>query len=349
MSVQQQVSEEATIQIKMTYKNIMSRKTIELEAIDPVEIYGAANKNLEALCTYFPNLKVIARGNQIILEGSDEDTESFESKINKLIERRNHKMKLTPYDVEDLFDGDASPDRFKLTGDAVIVFGNDGKPIKARNKTQQEMVKAYFENDLIYAIGPAGTGKTYIAIALAVKALKNREVKRIILTRPAVEAGERLGFLPGDLKDKLDPYLQPLYDALGDMIPARKLQELMADGTIQIAPLAYMRGRTLDRACVILDEAQNTNLGQLKMFLTRMGCDAKFIVTGDASQIDLPNKNDSGLLKGIELTRNIKGISTIVFKNEDIVRHPLVAKIVKAFDKVSAAKANKEKVTDECR
>lgn len=327
----------------------MSRKTIELEAIDPVEIYGAANKNLEALCTYFPNLKVIARGNQIILEGSDEDTESFESKINKLIERRNHKMKLTPYDVEDLFDGDASPDRFKLTGDAVIVFGNDGKPIKARNKTQQEMVKAYFENDLIYAIGPAGTGKTYIAIALAVKALKNREVKRIILTRPAVEAGERLGFLPGDLKDKLDPYLQPLYDALGDMIPARKLQELMADGTIQIAPLAYMRGRTLDRACVILDEAQNTNLGQLKMFLTRMGCDAKFIVTGDASQIDLPNKNDSGLLKGIELTRNIKGISTIVFKNEDIVRHPLVAKIVKAFDKVSAAKANKEKVTDECR
>lgn len=349
MSVQQQVSEEATIQIKMTYKNIMSRKTIELEAIDPVEIYGAANKNLEALCTYFPNLKVIARGNQIILEGSDDDTESFESKINKLIERRNHKMKLTPYDVEDLFDGDASPDRFKLTGDAVIVFGNDGKPIKARNKTQQEMVKAYFENDLIYAIGPAGTGKTYIAIALAVKALKNREVKRIILTRPAVEAGERLGFLPGDLKDKLDPYLQPLYDALGDMIPARKLQELMADGTIQIAPLAYMRGRTLDRACVILDEAQNTNLGQLKMFLTRMGCDAKFIVTGDASQIDLPNKNDSGLLKGIELTRNIKGISTIVFKNEDIVRHPLVAKIVKAFDKVSAAKANKEKVTDECR
>ena len=333
----------------MTYKNIMSRKTIELEAIDPVEIYGAANKNLEALCTYFPNLKVIARGNQIILEGSDEDTESFESKISKLIERRNHKMKLTPYDVEDLFDGDASPDRFKLTGDAVIVFGNDGKPIKARNKTQQEMVKAYFENDLIYAIGPAGTGKTYIAIALAVKALKNREVKRIILTRPAVEAGERLGFLPGDLKDKLDPYLQPLYDALGDMIPARKLQELMADGTIQIAPLAYMRGRTLDRACVILDEAQNTNLGQLKMFLTRMGCDAKFIVTGDASQIDLPNKNDSGLLKGIELTRNIKGISTIVFKNEDIVRHPLVAKIVKAFDKVSAAKANKEKVTDECR
>ena len=193
------------------------------------------------------------------------------------------------------------------------------------------MVRAYFDNDLIFALGPAGTGKTYIAIALAVRALKNREIRRIILTRPAVEAGERLGFLPGDLKDKLDPYLQPLYDALGDMIPPRKLQEFMQDGTIQIAPLAYMRGRTLDRACVILDEAQNTNLGQLKMFLTRMGCDAKFIVTGDASQVDLPNKEDSGLLKGVNRLKNIKGVATVVFGNEDIVRHPLVSKIVKAF------------------
>ena len=251
-----------------------------------------------------------------------------------LIERRKHKMNITPYDVEDIFDGECTPDRFKLSGESVIVHGNDGKPIKARNRTQQEMVKSYFENDLLFAVGPAGTGKTYIAIALAVRALKNREIKRIILTRPAVEAGERLGFLPGDLKDKLDPYLQPLYDALGDMIPAKRLQEFMAEGTIQIAPLAYMRGRTLDRACVILDEAQNTNLGQLKMFLTRMGCDAKFIVTGDASQIDLPNKKDSGLLKGIELTKNIKGVKTIFFKNEDIVRHPLVAKIVKAFETI---------------
>ncbi len=311
----------------------MGKKTITLEAIDPVEIYGAANKNLEALCGWFPSLKVVARGNDIILEGEDSDIEEFTVKVNMLVERRLHKMKLTPYDVEDLFGNDATVERFKFNGDQVIVFGNDGKPIKARNHTQQEMVKAYFENDLIYAVGPAGTGKTYIAIALAVRALKNREVKRIILTRPAVEAGERLGFLPGDLKDKLDPYLQPLYDALGDMIPGRKLQEFMAEGTIQIAPLAYMRGRTLDRACVILDEAQNTNLGQLKMFLTRMGNDAKFIVTGDASQIDLPNKNDSGLLKGIELTRNIKGIAAIFFKNEDIVRHPLVSKIVKAFEK----------------
>lgn len=311
----------------------MGKKTIKLEAIDPVEIYGAANKNLEALCGWFPSLKVVARGNDIILEGEDSDIEEFTVKVNMLVERRLHKIKLTPYDVEDLFGNDATVERFKFNGDQVIVFGNDGKPIKARNHTQQEMVKAYFENDLIYAVGPAGTGKTYIAIALAVRALKNREVKRIILTRPAVEAGERLGFLPGDLKDKLDPYLQPLYDALGDMIPGRKLQEFMAEGTIQIAPLAYMRGRTLDRACVILDEAQNTNLGQLKMFLTRMGNDAKFIVTGDASQIDLPNKNDSGLLKGIELTRNIKGVAAIFFKNEDIVRHPLVSKIVKAFEK----------------
>lgn len=314
----------------------MSKETIRLEAIDPIEIYGAANRNLEALCNYFPELKVAARGNDIFLEGSDSDIAGFTSKLTMLIERRRHKTNITPYDVEDIFDGESRPDRFKMCSDAVIVHGNDGKPIKARNLTQQEMVKAYFENDLVFAVGPAGTGKTYIAIALAVRALKNREIKRIILTRPAVEAGERLGFLPGDLKDKLDPYLQPLYDALGDMIPAKRLQEFMAEGTIQIAPLAYMRGRTLDRACVILDEAQNTNLGQLKMFLTRMGCDAKFIVTGDASQIDLPNKHDSGLLKGIELTKNIKGVKTIFFKNEDIVRHPLVTKIVKAFEKGEA-------------
>ena len=301
--------------------------------MDPIEIYGAGNRNLEALCSYFPNLKVVARGNEIILDGSDSDIASFTAKLHILIQRRRHKTNLTPYDVEDIFEGESSPESYKLSGDSVIVHGNDGKPIKARNRTQEEMVKAYFENDLIFAVGPAGTGKTYIAIALAVRALKNREIKRIVLTRPAVEAGERLGFLPGDLKDKLDPYLQPLYDALGDMIPAKKLQEFMTEGTIQIAPLAYMRGRTLDRACVILDEAQNTNLGQLKMFLTRMGCDAKFIVTGDASQIDLPNKKDSGLLRGIELTKDIKGIRTIFFKNEDIVRHPLVSKIVKAFEK----------------
>ena len=307
------------------------KKTITLEAIDPIEIYGVGNKILTEFCSYFPHLKVVARGNELILEGRESDIAEFNIRFAELIDRRHHKMNLTAYDVEDIFSG--SGENTRPTADMIVVHGTDGKPIRARNKTQQDLVKAYFENDLIFAIGPAGTGKTYMAIALAVRALKNREIKRIILTRPAVEAGERLGFLPGDLKDKLDPYLQPLYDALADMIPSRRLQEFMADGTIQIAPLAYMRGRTLDRACVILDEAQNTNLGQLKMFLTRMGTSAKFIVTGDATQIDLPRREDSGLLAGIKLLEGIKGIATIRFTNEDIVRHPLVTKIVRAFDK----------------
>ncbi len=307
------------------------KKTVKLEAIDPIEIYGAGNRILSEFCSYFPHLKVVARGDELILEGQESDIAEFNIRFAQLVERRHHKMNLTVYDVEDIFSGNSN-DRFRLDGNAIIVYGTDGKPIRARGKTQQELVKAYFNHDLIFAIGPAGTGKTYMAIALAVRALKNREIKRIILTRPAVEAGERLGFLPGDLKDKLDPYLQPLYDALSDMIPAKKLQEFMADGTIQIAPLAYMRGRTLDKACVILDEAQNTNLGQLKMFLTRMGTSAKFIVTGDATQIDLPRREDSGLLTGIRLLEGIKGIATVRFTNEDIVRHPLVTKIVKAFD-----------------
>jgi len=315
------------------------KKTVKLEAIDPIEIYGAGNRILSEFCSYFPHLKVVARGDELILEGQESDIAEFNIRFAQLVERRHHKMNLTVYDVEDIFSGNSN-DRFRLDGNAIIVYGTDGKPIRARGKTQQELVKAYFNHDLIFAIGPAGTGKTYMAIALAVRALKNREIKRIILTRPAVEAGERLGFLPGDLKDKLDPYLQPLYDALSDMIPAKKLQEFMADGTIQIAPLAYMRGRTLDKACVILDEAQNTNLGQLKMFLTRMGTSAKFIVTGDATQIDLPRREDSGLLTGIRLLEGIKGIATIRFTNEDIVRHPLVTKIVKAFDeKTSGPKA----------
>lgn len=310
----------------------MKQKITLEEGLPPVSVFGIGNKLLEEFCTYFPGLKVVARGNELILDGKTSQIEEFNIRFSELLELRKRKMNLTVYDIESLFDGETSAEKFQLNGDAVIVHGTDGKPIRARNKTQQAMVKAYFDSDLIFAVGPAGTGKTYIAIALAVRALKNREIKRIILTRPAVEAGERLGFLPGDLKDKLDPYLQPLYDALGDMIPSKKLQEFMADGTIQIAPLAYMRGRTLDRACVILDEAQNTNIGQLKMFLTRMGPDAKFIVTGDASQVDLPNKEDSGLLKGIDMLKEIKGISTIFFTNEDIVRHPLVGKIVKAFD-----------------
>ena len=311
------------------------KKSLQLEAVDPVEIYGSGDRILIEFCSYFPNVKAVARGNEILLEGSEEDIGNFSDKFWQLVRRRQHKMSLTAFDVEDICAGGATPAALQeAPAESVIVYSTDGKPIKARNARQQEMVRAYFENDLLFAVGPAGTGKTYIAIALAVRALKNREIKRIILTRPAVEAGERLGFLPGDLKDKLDPYLQPLYDALGDMIPAKRLQSFMEEGIIQIAPLAYMRGRTLDRAFVILDEAQNTSLGQLKMFLTRMGCDAKFIVTGDATQIDLPNKSDSGLMRGVGLVKDIKGISIVEFGKEDIVRHPLVTKIVDAFERI---------------
>ncbi len=325
---------ESRLPLILLTNNYLMKKTITLEAVDPVEIFGVGNRILEEFITYFPGLKAVARGNEIHLEGKDEDIKEFDQKFAELVQRRHHKLNLTVFDVEDIFDGEkSSPERFRSSGDAIIVHTTDGKPIKARNENQKKMVKAYFNNDLVFAVGPAGTGKTYVAIALAVRALKNREIKRIILTRPAVEAGERLGFLPGDLKDKLDPYLQPLYDALGDMIPPKRLQDFMAEGTIQIAPLAYMRGRTLDRACVILDEAQNTNMSQLKMFLTRMGVNAKFIVTGDATQVDLPKKEDSGLVRGINLLKGIKGIETIFFTNEDIVRHPLVTKIVKAFDR----------------
>lgn len=308
------------------------KKTLSIEGLDPVRLYGVGDTLLKEFTSYYPNLKVVARGDELILDGKEKDIEDFTQKFGLLIEKMLHKSVLTVYDVEDLFSEESSALDFKVNAATPIVYNTEGKPITARNAKQEDMVKAYFENDLLFAIGPAGTGKTYIAIALAVRALKNREIKRIILTRPAVEAGERLGFLPGDLKDKLDPYLQPLYDALGDMIPSRKLQEFIEDGTIQIAPLAYMRGRTLERACVILDEAQNTNTGQLKMFLTRMGAGAKFIVTGDASQVDLPNKEDSGLLRGVKLLENIKGVKTIAFSNDDIVRHPLVSKIVKAFE-----------------
>ncbi len=313
-------------------------KTILLEEIDPIDIYGINNRLFNLLSSHYPKIKAIARGAEIYLMGPQSELDDFEEKINLLRRKRMTKSVLNEYDVEALFEGDSrSAESGTVPTDeaseSIIVYSNEGRPIKARTPNQKRMVREYYRNDLIFAIGPAGSGKTYTAIALAVRALKNREVKRIILTRPAVEAGERLGFLPGDLKDKLDPYLQPLYDALGDMIPAKRLQNFMEEGIIQIAPLAYMRGRTLDRAFVILDEAQNTSLGQLKMFLTRMGCDAKFIVTGDATQIDLPNKSDSGLMRGVDLVRDIKGISIVEFGKEDIVRHPLVTKIVDAFER----------------
>lgn len=318
----------------------MIEKTIVLEEIDPLEIYGVNNQLFVLLTSHFPKLKAVARGSEIYLAGPQEEILNFENKIKTLVAKRMRKSNLNRYDIESLFEEDGQNAEKGMVDlaenhESIIVYSTDGKPIKARTANQKKLVAEYYRNDLLFALGPAGSGKTYTAIALAVRALKNREVKRLILTRPAVEAGERLGFLPGDLKDKLDPYLQPLYDALGDMIPAKRLQSFMEEGVIQIAPLAYMRGRTLDKAFVILDEAQNTSLGQLKMFLTRMGCDAKFIVTGDATQIDLPNRSDSGLMKGVALCRGIKGVSIVEFGKEDIVRHPLVTKIVDAFEKDS--------------
>ena len=309
------------------------KKTITLQVSSPVEIFGPGNRILDEFSSYFPGLQVRDRGVEIFLDGPEDQVLDFERKFAALVALRKHKPSLTVYDVEDVFSGEnQNRNSLAQNGNSVIVHTTDGRPIRARNLNQELMVKAWFNSDLVFATGPAGTGKTYIAIALAVRALKNREIKRIILTRPAVEAGERLGFLPGDLKDKLDPYLQPLYDALEDMIPTKRLQDFIENDTIQIAPLAYMRGRTLDRACVILDEAQNTNMGQMKMFLTRMGTNAKFIVTGDATQVDLPRREDSGLLRTIKMLEDIKGVTVVRFTDTDIVRHPLVTKIVKAFE-----------------
>lgn len=288
------------------------KKTITLEPEKTLEIYGPQNSNILGLCEKYPALKVVARGNEIKLDGVKDDIERFCE------------------DLQQIKAAQAARNS-GVSGD-VIVYSTEGKPIAARGEAQRAMVQAFDRNDLIFATGPAGSGKTYMAIALAVRALKNREIRRIILTRPAVEAGERLGFLPGDLKEKLDPYLQPLYDALEDMIPPKKLQDFIADGIIQIAPLAYMRGRTLSSAVAILDEAQNTNLGQLKMFLTRMGQGSKFIVTGDPSQVDLPKKEDSGLQRGMKILADVEGVADIRFSSKDIVRHPLVTKIVKAFE-----------------
>ena len=327
----------------------MKERIYTLKEMDPVEVYGVNDRFIKSICSHFPNLKVVPRGEKLIMKGEEEQIEAFLRVLEMLIAKRMKKRSLTMDDVDSIFEtlsfnsfgGEKGAESNDCSSDSaaqsqapedIIVYGNEGKIIRARTKNQKRLVDDYQSHDLIFATGPAGTGKTYTAIALAVRALKNREVKRLILTRPAVEAGERLGFLPGDLKDKLDPYLQPLYDALQDMVPAQRLKSYMEDGTIQIAPLAYMRGRTLESAFVILDEAQNTNLVQLKMFLTRMGNHAKFIVTGDITQIDLPNKGDSGLKRAMEILKGIPGISYVNFTKEDIVRHPLVTKIVKAFE-----------------
>ena len=312
----------------------MIEKKIYLEGIDPVKLLGINNSRFERIIKNFPKIKVVARGDELKIKGEEKELNLFEEVLSVLIEYIQNTDEIDEDYFSSLIEGNAGDiGEQQNILKAVLFFGNIGKPIRAKTVNQKKLVEESSANDLVFAIGPAGTGKTYTAIALAVKALKYQEVKRIILTRPAVEAGERLGFLPGDYKEKLDPYMQPLYDALNDMIPPKKLKTFLEDSTIQIAPLAFMRGRTLDNAFVILDEAQNATFNQLKMFLTRMGKTAKFIVTGDITQIDLPDNNDSGLLKAIELLADIKGISVIFFDSRDIIRHKLVKYIVEAFKK----------------
>ena len=300
------------------------------------ELYGAQDAYLELMRELSPKVKIVARGSSLKALGAKRDVEAFERKMNALVEYYQKYGHISREVVAQAFSTGISECAEPVNDKDTIVFGNNGNIIRARTVNQRKLVDLYEKNDLLFAVGPAGSGKTYTAIALAVKALKEREVRRVILTRPAVEAGEKLGFLPGDMKEKLDPYLQPLYDALNDMIPAAKLQKYLEDGTVQIAPLAYMRGRTLDNAFVILDEAQNTTRSQIKMFLTRMGRNAKFIVTGDVTQIDLPRKSDSGLTRAMDTLRGIEGIGMVEFDKRDIVRHPLVKYIVDAFDKQAA-------------
>jgi len=317
-------------------------KQIYLEGIDSLEFYGINNTKINLIKKLFPKINIAARGQSLFIQGEEKEIKSFEKKITLLLDHFSRFNVLTEEIILKILESGVLSFEGDGTGEPdVIVFGNSGKQVRARTPNQRRLVNESFENDLIFAIGPAGTGKTYTAIALAVRALKNREIKKIILSRPAVEAGENLGFLPGDLKEKIDPYLQPLYDALQDMIHPKKLEEFMKDGVIQIAPLAFMRGRTLSNAYVILDEAQNTTINQLKMFLTRMGLNTKFIITGDVTQIDLPQKSQSGLLHALEILKKIKSISIIQFDKKDIVRHPLVRDIVEAYEKYADEKPPK--------
>lgn len=308
----------------------LSERIFPLENVDPLDFLGAQNKKLSLVKTYFPQLKLVARGNKITAIGPDEHIDQFEIKFNLLMEHLNKYNQLTEGNIERLMVEDAQ--ELADEGGDVLLHGTNGRMIKARTANQRKMVKLSEKNDLVFAIGPAGTGKTYTAVALAVRALRRKEVRRIILTRPAVEAGENLGFLPGDLKEKLDPYLQPLYDALRDMIPNEKLQYFIENHVVQIAPLAFMRGRTLDNAFVILDEAQNTTHAQMKMFLTRMGKSAKFVITGDASQIDLPRNQRSGLLEALNILRDVDGISILKLDEKDVIRHRIVKRVIKAYD-----------------
>jgi phosphate starvation-inducible protein PhoH and related proteins len=311
----------------------MTEILIFLEDIDPVVFFGTNNSLLDKIRSFFPKIKIMARGNEIKCLGEESEITVFAMKFNELIEYYQKYHRLDEEDIEKyFFDAEHMKSASEGAFENVIVFGTSGKPVRARTINQVQLINDYKINDLIIAEGPAGTGKTYTSIALAVRSLKEREVKKIVLTRPAVEAGERLGFLPGDMKEKLDPYLQPLYDALHDMLPFKKLETWIEDGTVQIAPLAFMRGRTLENAFVILDEAQNATISQLKMFLTRMGVNSKFIMTGDTTQIDLPRKNESGLLQAMRILSGIEGISIIKFDERDIVRHKLVKRIVRAYE-----------------
>lgn len=307
----------------------MSEKLITLSNIELVKLFGTNNRKLDKIKTLFPQIKIVSRGERLKIIGSTDQIKYFEQKLTGFIKHINQYNSLTLSQIERLVEGDES--EILKTKDDIILHGQNGKVIKARTANQRKMISEIEKNDMLFAIGPAGTGKTYTAVAIAVKSLKDREVKRIIFTRPAVEAGENLGFLPGDLKEKLDPYMQPIYDALFDMIPIERLNEYIENGTIQIAPLAFMRGRTLDKAFVILDEGQNSTEQQMKMFLTRMGKSAKFIITGDETQIDLPRNQKSGLINAITTLKDIKDISFVTLDGNDVIRHKLVKYIINAY------------------
>ncbi len=308
----------------------MIERIVIIDSVDPLCFYGVNNANMQLIKNLYPKLRISARGSVIRVIGEERETAEFEAKIKELSAHAEKYNSLTEEVILDIVKGDGPK---PLKKDGVIIYGINGKPIQGRTPNQVKLVEAFDKNDLTFALGPAGTGKTYIAIALAVRALKNREVRKIILSRPAVEAGEKLGFLPGDMKDKIDPYLQPLYDALEDMIPAVKLKEYMETKVIQIAPLAFMRGRTLNDAVIVLDEAQNTTTHQIKMFLTRLGMNAKMIVTGDVTQIDLPHKAQSGLVQALRILDDVEGIGKVEFGKKDIVRHHLVQRIVEAYQR----------------
>ncbi|MBC8052713.1 MAG: PhoH family protein [Sphingobacteriaceae bacterium] len=315
----------------------MNELKIDLENINPVTLWGSNNEYFEVIKRQFPKIKIVARGNEVKVLGDEAEIALFNTRFSKIIQHVEKFQNLTTNDLERLLDAKITIEAESAStpnggaGSEAIVFGHNGIVVKARTANQRRMVDGINKNDILFAIGPAGTGKTYTAVALAVRALKNKEIKRIILTRPAVEAGENLGFLPGDLKEKIDPYLRPLYDALDDMIPPDKLKTYLENRTIEVAPLAFMRGRTLDNCFVILDEAQNTTDMQIKMFLTRMGPSAKFIVTGDVTQIDLPKKQQSGLQTALRILTDIKGIEIIYLNGDDVVRHKLVKQILKAY------------------